>query len=182
MSQNNVIKMTSTEDLKALVRDVPDFPKKGILFKDITPILKHPEALKFAADRLGEFLKPHQPHQIAGIESRGFIFSPILAYKLGAGFVPVRKKGKLPAQTVRVAYELEYGQNELEIHKDAIFKGMKVAIVDDLLATGGTAKAAVELVEMLGGEVVAVAFLVELKFLAGRKKLTGYNVSSLIQY
>ncbi|MBI2166779.1 MAG: adenine phosphoribosyltransferase [Candidatus Omnitrophica bacterium] len=172
----------SPEDLKGLVRDVPDFPKKGIIFKDITPILKDPGALAFAVDELADFLAEVHPDPIVGIESRGFILSPILAYKLRAGFVPVRKKGKLPAETIRVSYDLEYGSNELEIHQDAIFKGMKVAVVDDLLATGGTAEAAIRLVEKLGGEVVAVAFLVELAFLKGREKLTDYNVFSLIRY
>ena len=174
--------MTSAEDLKARVRDVPDFPKKGIIFKDITPLLKEPQALQFAVDQLADLLKGTHPDQIVGIESRGFIFSPILAYKLKAGFIPVRKRGKLPSKTIRTAYSLEYGEAELEIHQDAIFGGMKVAVVDDLLATGGTSRAAIELVEKLGGEVVAVAFLVELGFLKGREKLSGYNVYSLIQY
>lgn len=176
------MKITSTNDLKGLIRDVPDFPKKGILFKDITPILKNPEALQFAIDELADRIGGTRPDQIVGIESRGFIFSPILAYKLKAGFVPVRKRGKLPAETIRTSYQLEYGESELEIHRDAIFKGMKVVIVDDLLATGGTAQAAVRLVEELGGEVVAVAFLVELSFLKGREKLSGYEVFSLIRY
>lgn len=176
------MKINSPESLKHFVRDVPDFPKKGIVFKDITPILKDPEAFQFAVEELAEALKPARPDQIAGIESRGFIFSPILAYKLRAGFVPIRKKGKLPAKTVRAAYTLEYGEAELEIHEDAIFKGMRVAVVDDLLATGGTAQAAIQLVEKLGGEVVAVAFLVELRFLKGREKISNHNVFSLIQY
>ena len=176
------MKINSPESLKRLVRDVPDFPKKGIVFKDITPILKDPGALQFAVEELAEVLRPARPDQIAGIESRGFIFSPILAYKLRAGFVPIRKKGKLPARTIRAAYTLEYGEAELEIHEDAIFKGMRVAVVDDLLATGGTAQAAIRLVESLGGEVTAVAFLVELGFLKGREKLSGYNIFSLIQY
>lgn len=176
------MKITCPNDLKALVRDVPDFPKKGIIFKDITPILKEPEALQVAVDELAEVLRSSQPDQIVGIESRGFILSPILAYKLKAGFVPVRKRGKLPAATFRVAYDLEYGSNELEIHQDAILKGMRVAVVDDLLATGGTARAAVDLVEKLGGKVVAVAFLVELSFLKGREKLADYEIFSLIRY
>lgn len=176
------MKITSANDLKGLVRDVPDFPKKGIIFKDITPILKNPEALQFAVDELSDLLEGSRPDQIVGIESRGFIFSPILAYKLKAGFVPVRKRGKLPAQTIRTSYQLEYGESELEIHQDAIFEGMRVAVVDDLLATGGTAQAAIRLVEKLGGKVVAVAFLVELAFLKGREKLSGREVFSLIQY
>lgn len=175
-------KITSQQELKSLIRDVPNFPKKGIIFKDITPILKHPEALQFAIDEMADFLKDFHLDQIVGIESRGFIFSPILAYKLKAGFVPVRKPGKLPAETLRMAYQLEYGENELEIHRDAILQGMKVAVVDDLLATGGTAQAAIRLVENLGGEVVAVAFLVELGFLKGRDKLSGYNVFSILKY
>ena len=172
----------SPNDLKSLVRDVPDFPKKGILFKDITPILKDPDALQCAVDELTDQLEEFKPDQIVGIESRGFIFSPILAYKLKAGFVPVRKRGKLPALTIRTSYTLEYGENELEIHQDSILGGMRVVVVDDLLATGGTAKAAVNLVEKLGGEVVAVAFLVELTFLKGREKLGHYPIISLIQY
>ena len=176
------MKIQSAEDLKSLIRDVPDFPKKGILFKDITPILKEPEALQFAVNQLADPIGKTHPDQIVGIESRGFIFSPILAYKLKAGFIPVRKRGKLPAQTIRTSYSLEYGEAELEIHQDAVFKGMRVAVVDDLLATGGTSRAAIELVEKLGGEVVAVGFLVELNFLKGRDKLSGYKVFSLIQY
>ena len=175
-------KTKSIENLKALVRDIPDFPKKGILFKDITPILKQPGALQFAVDEMAEFLRDLRLDQIVGIESRGFIFSPILAYKLKAGFVPVRKPGKLPAQTIKTSYQLEYGENELEIHRDSILQGTRVAVVDDLLATGGTAQAAIRLVEELGGEVVAVAFLVELAFLKGREKLAGYNVFSILQY
>lgn len=176
------MKITSPDDLKLLVRDVPDFPKKGILFKDITPILKNPDALQYAVDELSDQISGTQPDQIVGIESRGFILSPILAYKLKAGFVPVRKRGKLPAKTIHTSYQLEYGEAELEIHQDAIFEGSNVAVVDDLLATGGTSQAAIHLVEKLGGKVVAVAFLVELGFLEGRKKLAGYNVFSLIQY
>lgn len=172
----------SLNKLRSMVRDVPDFPKKGILFKDITPLLKDPQALQFAADELTARLEETAPDQIVGIESRGFIFSPILAYKLKAGFIPVRKKGKLPSLTLRTSYQLEYGEAELEIHQDAILKGMRVAVVDDLLATGGTARAAVDLVEKLGGKVVGIAFLVELTFLKGREKLSGYPVFSLIQY
>ncbi|MBI4114961.1 MAG: adenine phosphoribosyltransferase [Candidatus Omnitrophica bacterium] len=179
---NAKTKIASSDDLKNLIRDVPDFPKKGIIFKDITPILKDPDALRYAVNELSILLEEFQPDQIVGIESRGFIFSPILAYKLRAGFIPVRKKGKLPAETIRTSYQLEYGESELEIHQDAILKGMKVAVVDDLLATGGTSKAAIHLVEKLGGQVAAVAFLVELTFLKGREKLRGYNIFSLVQY
>jgi adenine phosphoribosyltransferase len=176
------LKITSRNDLKAFIRDIPDFPKKGIIFKDITPILKDPAALQSAVDQLAAFLEKTKPDQIAGIESRGFILSPILAYKLKAGFVPVRKQGKLPWETVRATYQLEYGESELEIHRDAFPEGTRVAVVDDLLATGGTSRAAIQLVEKLGGRVVAVAFLVELSFLKGREKLAGYDVFSLIQY
>ncbi len=176
------MKIASPQDLKSLIRDVPDFPKKGIIFKDITPILKEPEALQFAVDELAGQIGGTHPDQIVGIESRGFIFSPILAYKLRAGFVPVRKLGKLPAKTLRTRYQLEYGESELEIHEDALLKGTKVAVVDDLLATGGTSRAAIDLVEKLGGKVVAAAFLVELTFLKGREKLAGQNVFSVIQY
>ena len=176
------MKIASPEDLKSLIRDVPDFPKKGILFKDITPVLKDPEALQFAVDELASMVAGTHPDQIVGIESRGFILSPILAYKLKTGFVPVRKLGKLPAKTISTSYQLEYGASELEIHQDAILKGMKVAVVDDLLATGGTSGAAIDLVEKLGGKVVAVAFLVELAFLKGRERLAGRNVFSVIQY
>ncbi len=168
--------------VKKLVRNVPDFPKEGILFKDITPILKNPSAFKVVVDYLCKELKKKKVDVIVGIESRGFIFSPVVAYKLGAGFVPVRKKGKLPYKTEQVGYALEYGEAILEIHKDALKKGARVAIIDDLLATGGTAFAAAELVERLGGKVQKIAFLVELLFLNGREKLSKYDVTSLIQY
>ncbi len=168
--------------LKALIRDVPDFPKKGIIFKDITPLLKNGPALKFACDELAKGFKGIKIDQVIGIESRGFIFSPVLAYKLEAGFVPVRKKGKLPADKETVSYSLEYGEDSLEIHRDAIKKGTQVVIVDDLLATGGTSEAVVKLVEKLGGTVLGLAFLVELIFLKGRDRLKNYQVHSLIQY
>ena len=175
-------KIQTTEDLKALIRDVPDFPKKGILFKDITPLLKTPAALQFVTDELCGLLEDKSPDLIVGIESRGFIFSPILAYKLNAGFVPVRKRGKLPWKTLGASYQLEYGENHLEIHEDAILEGSRVVLVDDLLATGGTAEAAIRLVESLGGKVVGAAFLVELLFLKGRDKLADRPVFSLLQY
>lgn len=168
--------------IQNIIRDIPDFPKKGILFKDITPLLKHPDAFRYAVDTIAEELSKKQIDFIVGIESRGFIFSPVLAYKLNVGFIPVRKKGKLPWQTEQVAYALEYGEAVLEIHKDAVEKGARVAIVDDLLATGGTALAAAHLVEKLGGRVTSISFLVELLFLNGRKKLSQYDVFSLIQY
>ena len=173
---------TKTMDLKDIIRDIPDFPKKGIIFKDITPLLQHPEYFRYAVDILAEQLQTKKIDYIVGIESRGFIFSPTLAYKLKAGFVPVRKKGKLPYQTFEMAYELEYGEAVLEIHQDGLPKGSRVAIVDDLLATGGTAFATAKLVEKCGATVEKIAFLVELNFLAGRKKLSSYDVFSIVQY
>ena len=170
------------EGLKALVRDIPDFPKKGIVFKDITPLLKDGCALRFACDELAKSFSGIAIDQVVGIESRGFIFSPVLAYLLRAGFVPVRKKGKLPAAKQTVAYSLEYGEDALEIHRDAVKKGTRVVIVDDLLATGGTAEAVIHLVEKLGGTVLSLAFLVELTFLKGRDRLKSYPVHSLISY
>lgn len=170
------------EALKKMIRDVPDFPKEGILFKDITPVLQHPEAFHFVVDTLTEELAKSKIDVIVGIESRGFIFSPAVVYKLGTGFVPVRKKGKLPYKTEQIEYALEYGNAILEIHQDSIIKGSRVAIIDDLLATGGTAAAAAKLVERLGGKVVKMAFLIELLFLKGRKQLSSYDVFSLIQY
>jgi len=168
--------------LKAFVRDVPDFPKKGIMFKDITPLLKNGHALRFACDQLAECFKGLRIDQVVGIESRGFIFSAVLVYKLEAGFVPVRKKGKLPAAKEAVSYALEYGEDSLEVHLDAVGKGTRVVIVDDLLATGGTAEAVIRLVEKLGGTVLGLAFLVELAFLGGRSRLKHYPVHSLITY
>lgn len=171
------------EDIKKIVRDVPDFPKAGILFKDITPVLKDPDCFRFVIDAMAqEFETLGKIDFVVGIESRGFIMSPVLAYKLKAGFVPVRKKGKLPHHTEQESYTLEYGEAILEIHKDALAPGSRVVIIDDLLATGGTALAAARLVEKLGGQVVKIAFLVELLFLDGRKKLPRYDVFSLIQY
>ncbi len=171
-----------TLEIKEIIRDVPNFPKEGIVFKDITPLLKHPDAFRYAVDEITAVLREKKIDVIVGIESRGFIFSPVLAYKLNIGFVPVRKKGKLPYLTHQVAYSLEYGEAILEIHQDAILPGARVAIVDDLLATGGTALAAASLVEKLGGKVEKLAFLVELAFLNGREKLSAYDTFSLIQY
>ncbi len=168
--------------LKDSIRDVPDFPKKGILFKDITPLLKDGAAFRQAVDTLAEKLAGQKIDVLVGIESRGFIFSPVVAYKLNVGFVPVRKKGKLPHHTEAEAYTLEYGEAVLEIHKDAIARGARVAIIDDLLATGGTAVATAKLIEKLGGQVAAMGFLIELAFLNGRDKLTKYPVSSVITY
>jgi adenine phosphoribosyltransferase len=170
------------DHLKSLIREVPDFPKPGINFYDITTLLKHPEGLRGTVDALCEQFKGEQVDAVVGIEARGFIFAPAMAYHLGAGFVPARKPGKLPSECASVSYDLEYGQDALQIHSDAVGAGHRVVIADDLLATGGTAKAVVRLVEQLGGEVVGLAFVVELEFLPGREKLAGYDVRSLIKY
>ncbi|MBN1220645.1 MAG: adenine phosphoribosyltransferase [Anaerolineae bacterium] len=169
-------------DLASTIRSVPNFPIEGILFYDITTLLKNPAALKESIDRLVKHYRDAGVEVVVGVESRGFIYGTPLAYQLGVGFVPVRKPGKLPAETAAESYELEYGTNTIEIHVDGIQKGQKVLIVDDLLATGGTAKACCNLVEKLGGEVVGVAFLIELDFLNGRDKLQGYDVFSLLHY
>ena len=169
-------------DLASTIRNVPDFPVEGILFYDITTMLNKPEAFKASIDQLMEQYQNTEIDQVVGVESRGFIFGPILAYKLGTGFVPVRKPGKLPAEKLAESYELEYGTNILEIHRDAIEPGQKVLVVDDLLATGGTAKATCNLVEKLGGQVVGVAFVIELNFLKGRDQLQGYDVFALLSY
>lgn len=169
-------------DLKSIIRDVPDFPKKGIVFKDITPLLKDASAFHQAVDVMADHLKDLKLDLIAGVESRGFIFCPVLAYKLNLGFIPVRKKGKLPHKTEAESYSLEYGEAVVEIHQDAIHKGARVAIVDDLLATGGTAAATARLIEKLGGQVVAMSFLIELSFLNGREKLAKHPVSAVITY
>ncbi|MEN1759233.1 adenine phosphoribosyltransferase [Anoxynatronum sibiricum] len=169
-------------DLKSTIREIQDFPKAGINFKDITTLLKDPLALKATIDAISENLKDKGVEIIAGPESRGFIVGVPVACQVGAGFVPVRKPGKLPAKVERYEYELEYGTDALEIHRDAIKPGQKVAIVDDLLATGGTVLATARLIESLGGIVVSVQFLMELKFLNGRDRLQGYDVQSLITY
>lgn len=161
----------SQDLIKAKIRDVPDFPREGIVFKDITTVVRDPIAFKRAIDLLAKHYEKQNVNYIAGIEARGFIFGSALAYKLGVGFIPIRKPGKLPAKTERVSYDLEYGKDSLEIHTDAIEPGKRVLIVDDLLATGGTAEAAIKLVKKLGGIIVGIAFLVELEFLNGRKKL-----------
>ena len=170
------------DDLKKMIREVPDFPKKGILFYDITTVLKDKAGFRRIIDALTEQIRPLKPDAILGIEARGFIFAPALAYHLGAGFVPVRKPNKLPAETERISYELEYGMDTLEMHKDAVGPGMRVVIADDLLATGGTSLASVRLVEKLGGQVAAVSFVIELEALKGRERLAGYNVVSLLKY
>lgn len=168
--------------LEERIRDVPDFPKKGIIFKDITPLLKDATAFKYLIDLLTERYHDKGVAVVVAMEARGFILGAPLAYNLGAAFVPVRKAGKLPAEVVSAQYSLEYGIDSLEMHKDAISPGQKVLIIDDLLATGGTVEATIELVEKLGGEVIGIAFLIELTFLNGRQKLEGYQVMSLIQY
>jgi adenine phosphoribosyltransferase len=169
-------------ELKKMIREVPDFPKKGILFYDITTLLKDKTGFKQTIDALTEQIRPLNPDAVLGIEARGFIFAPALAYNLGAGFIPVRKPNKLPSDTERISYELEYGMDTLEMHKDAVRPGMKVVIADDLLATGGTALASVRLVEKLGGKVAAISFFIELEALKGRDRLKGYEVISLLKY
>ena len=172
----------SADDLRAKIREVPDFPKPGILFYDITTLLKDPDAFREVIDRMTEQVKDSAVDLVVGMESRGFIFSAPMAYQLHAGFVPVRKLGKLPAETIEVEYDLEYGTATLEIHKDAIQPGQRVLIVDDLLATGGTTQATIELVEQLEGKIVALAFLIELTDLGARDFLQGQNIVTLIQY
>jgi adenine phosphoribosyltransferase len=169
-------------DLASKIRDVPDFPRPGIVFKDIMPLLADREALRDAVDRLAQWAAPRRPDVVLGAEARGFILGGALAYQLDCGFVAARKPGKLPWETVSAEYELEYGVDSLELHADALAQGARVLVHDDLLATGGTAKAKVELVEQLGGEVVGLAFVIELAFLHGREKLDGYDVFSLITY
>jgi adenine phosphoribosyltransferase len=172
----------SAEGLRAKIREIPDFPKPGILFYDITTLLKDAKAFREAIDLMLEPYKDERIDIVVGMESRGFIFSAPMAYQLNAGLVPVRKLGKLPAETITVEYALEYGSNTLEIHRDAIGAGQRVLIVDDLLATGGTVRGTIELVERLKAEVVGLAFLVELDFLKGRDRLEGRRVTSVIRY
>jgi adenine phosphoribosyltransferase len=169
-------------DLKAYIRDVPDFPRPGVLFRDITPLLLDPEAYRYAIDELTRLIGERAPEAIVGIESRGFLFGAPVAYQLGLPFVPLRKAGKLPSERMSVEFALEYGESQLDIHVDALTRGQRVVIVDDLLATGGTAEAAVKLVEVLGGRVEALAFLVELAALGGRRRLAGYAVLALVAY
>jgi adenine phosphoribosyltransferase len=170
------------DQLKSLIREVQDFPKPGINFSDITTLLKHPEGFRSVIDALASEFQGQQVDTVIGIEARGFIFAPAMAYQLGAGFVPARKPGKLPSECATVSYDLEYGQDALQMHRDAVGAGHRVVIADDLLATGGTASAVVRLVEELGGTVVGLAFVVELEFLPGREKLQGYDVRSLLKY
>jgi adenine phosphoribosyltransferase len=169
-------------DLASRIRDIPNFPIEGILFRDITTLLQDPTCYRDAIDRLHRSVRDLRADVVVGMESRGFIFAAPLAYLLGVGFVPVRKLGKLPGETVSVEYELEYGTNTLEIHRDAIIPGQRVLLVDDLLATGGTVAATVDLVRQLGGDVVAAAFLIELRALEGRTRLEGCPVVSLVTY
>jgi len=168
--------------LKNVVREVPDYPKKGILFYDITTLIRDPQAFAQALDAMSQRYIGHRIDAVLGVESRGFIFGAAVAYRLGTGFIPVRKPGKLPAEVIRETYALEYGEDTIEMHRDAVTKGQRILIVDDLLATGGTAAAACHLVEKAGGEVVECCFLIELNFLKGREKLSARKVFSLLQY
>ena len=172
----------ATLDLRDRVRDVPDFPTPGIVFKDLMPLVADPVYFRETIDRLEAIARPLEPDVILGAEARGFIFGGALADRLGCGFVPARKPGKLPWETIEATYELEYGTDSLQVHADALGEGSRVIVHDDVLATGGTAKAKTELVERLGGEVVGVLFVIELAFLHGRDKLAGYDVQSLITY
>jgi adenine phosphoribosyltransferase len=173
--------MTS-DDLRGLIRDVPDFPQPGIVFKDMMPLIADAAALRASVDLLADWARPRSPDVILGAEARGFIFGGALAYTLGCGFVPARKPGKLPWRTVEATYDLEYGQDTLQVHADALGSGSRVIVLDDVLATGGTAAAKVELVEQLGGTVVGALFVVELSFLHGRDRLAGTDVHALIAY
>jgi adenine phosphoribosyltransferase len=170
------------DDLKNYIREVPDFPKPGIVFYDITTLLQRPEALRMTVDRFVWLFSQLKVDKVIGIESRGFLFGPIVAYNLNTGFVPVRKPGKLPYESVGYEYELEYGSDRVEMHRDAVQPGERVLIVDDLIATGGTAAASAKLVESVGGEVAGFGFIIELAFLPGREALADYRVESLIQY
>jgi adenine phosphoribosyltransferase len=172
----------STDDLRAKIREVPDFPKPGILFYDITTLLRDGDAFREVIDRMAEAVKGEQIDLVVGMESRGFIFAAPLADRLGAGFVPVRKLGKLPAETIEVEYDLEYGTATLEIHRDAITRGQRVLVVDDLLATGGTVLGTIELVRRLGGEIAGLSFMVELTALGGRSKLGEFTIHTLLAY
>jgi len=171
-----------TGALKAKIRDVPDFPEPGIVFKDIMPLLADPASLREATDLLVEWAEPRKPDVILGAEARGFILGAAMAYRLGCGFVAARRPGKLPWKTVSSSYALEYGENSLELHADAITDGQRVLVHDDVLATGGTARAICDLATQLGGEIVGVSFVIELDFLEGRKQLEGFDVQSLIRY
>jgi adenine phosphoribosyltransferase len=169
-------------DFKKYIRDIVNFPKQGIVFKDITPLLKNAEAMDSAANSLFNLIQDKKIDKVVGLESRGFLFSPLLAVKLGAGFVPIRKPGKLPSAVISTTFNLEYGTDTLEIHKDSITPGDRILLHDDVLATGGTAEAACKLITDLGGEIVQCNFLIELDFLNGREKLSEYTIASLIHY
>lgn len=168
--------------LQDFIRDVPNFPREGVIFKDITPLLQNVEAFRYAVDQMAEPYKDRNIQSVVAIEARGFIFGAPIAYNLGASFVPVRKMGKLPAESINVEYSLEYGTTIAEMHRDGVTPGTRVLVVDDLLATGGTLAAAIELVERLGGEITGVVVLVELRELDGRRKLEGYEVTSLLKF
>jgi adenine phosphoribosyltransferase len=173
---------TARLDLRERIRDVPDFPTEGVVFKDLMPLIADPEYFAETIRRLAEWAEPREPALVFGAEARGFIFGAALAYAIGAGFVPARKPGKLPRETVEATYALEYGTDSLHVHRDAFSQGARVVVLDDVLATGGTARAKVQLVEQLGGVVAGVLFVIELDFLHGREKLEGYDVHSLIHY
>lgn len=170
------------KQLESYVRSIPDFPEPGIIFRDVTSVLQDKDGLRLAIDQMQELLSGLEFDMIVGPESRGFIFGVPIAYNLNKAFIPIRKKGKLPCETISMDYDLEYGKATIEIHKDAIKPGQRVVIVDDLIATGGTIEAITKLIELLGGEVIKIIFLMELKGLKGREKLTGYNVDAVIQY
>ena len=180
--ERTICSPAETDLLASKIRDIPDFPKKGILFKDITPLLKDEKTFRFCVDKLADHYSNKNIDYIVGVESRGFILGAPLAYKMGIGFIPIRKQGKLPYQVETVSYSLEYGEATLEIHSDAIEKGKNVIIVDDLLATGGTIAAATDVVRKIGGNVAGVGFLVELSFLNGREKLSSCEITTLIAY
>lgn len=169
-------------DLKKYIRDIPDFPEKGVMFRDVTTLLKEPEPMRYVIDTIVDKYKDQRVDKLVSVEARGFIFGGVIAYRLNCGFVPVRKPGKLPAETVSMDYTLEYGTNTIEIHKDAIAPGERILVFDDVLATGGTVKATCELIEKLGGAVIGCAFISDLTYLGGSTKLSGYEVFSLIQY
>ena len=168
--------------LESIIRTIPDFPKQGIMFKDITTVLKNAEALQYCVNSFYEYYKNKKISKVIGIESRGFIIGTALAYRLGVGFVPIRKPGKLPAEKIRQEYQLEYGTDTIEMHKDAITPGERVILHDDVLATGGTMQAACKMVKQLGGDIVGLSFLIELAFLQPRKKLSGFDIHSLVSY
>jgi adenine phosphoribosyltransferase len=176
------VHVTGEADLRSLIRDVPDFPQPGVLFRDITPVLADASAFAFALDTMTAYVEGRRPDAVVGIESRGFIFGAPIAARLGVGFVPIRKPGKLPAARMSVEYALEYGQSQLDIHADGLRRGERVVIVDDVLATGGTASGAAKLVELLGAQVASFVFLLELGALGGRERLPGYEVEAVVRY